>query len=59
MNRLTIGIILGSLIIGSSLIITAGAPPLLFGFPAIGILGFIVSGLLGLYIVFSTLKRNP
>ena len=59
MNRLTIGIILGSLIIGSSLIITTGAPPLLFGFPAIGILGFIVSGLLGLYIVFSTLRRNP
>ncbi|MEM7673818.1 MAG: AarF/UbiB family protein [Verrucomicrobiota bacterium] len=58
MNRLTIGIILGSLIIGSSLIITTGAEPLLFGFPAIGILGFIVSGLLGLYIVFSTLRRN-
>ncbi|MGB0369809.1 MAG: ABC1 kinase family protein [Opitutales bacterium] len=59
MNRLTIGIILGSLIIGSSLIITTGAEPLLFGFPAIGLLGFIVSGMLGLYIVFSILRRGP
>jgi ubiquinone biosynthesis protein len=58
MNRLTVGIILGSLIIGSSLIITTGVKPLLFGYPAIGILGFIASGLLGLYIVVSTLRKH-
>jgi ubiquinone biosynthesis protein len=58
MNRLTVGIILGSLIIGSSLIITTGVKPLLFGYPAIGILGFIASGLLGLFIVISTLRKH-
>jgi ubiquinone biosynthesis protein len=58
MNRLTVGIILGSLIIGSSLIITTGVKPLLFGYPAIGILGFMASGLLGLYIVVSTLRKH-
>ena len=58
MNRLTAGIILGSLIIGSSLVITTGVKPLLFGYPAIGLLGFLVSGLLGLYIVISVLKNN-
>ncbi|MGB0408506.1 MAG: ABC1 kinase family protein [Opitutales bacterium] len=58
MNRLTVGIIVGSLIIGSSLIITTGVQPLLFGYPAIGILGFIASGLLGLYIVISTLRKH-
>jgi len=58
MNRLTVGIIIGSLLIGSSLIITTGVKPLLFGFPAIGILGFLVSGLLGLYIVISTLRKH-
>jgi len=58
MNRLTVGIILGSLIIGSSLIITTGVKPLLWGYPAIGILGFLVSGLLGFYIVISTLKNH-
>ena len=58
MNRLTIGVILGSLVIGSSLIITTGVGPLLWGFPAIGILGFLVSGILGMYIVISILRNK-
>ena len=58
MNRLTVGIIVGSLIIGSSLVITTGVKPLLWGYPAIGILGFLVSGLLGLYIIVSTLRKH-
>ena len=58
MNRLTVGIIIGSLLIGSSLIITTGIGPLLWGFPAIGIVGFLVSGLLGMYIVVSTLRKH-
>jgi ubiquinone biosynthesis protein len=32
--------------------------PLLWGYPVIGISGFIVSGLLGLYIVVSTLRKH-
>jgi len=59
MNRLTVGIIIGSLLIGSSLIITTGVGHLLWGFPAIGIVGFLVSGLLGLYIVISSLRNHP
>jgi ubiquinone biosynthesis protein len=58
MNRLTVGIIIGSLLIGSSLVITTGVEPLLWGYPAIGILGFLFSGLLGLYIVISTLRKH-
>ena len=58
MNRLTSGVIIGSLVIGSSLIITTGVGPLLWGFPAIGILGFLVSGILGMYIVISILRKN-
>lgn len=58
MNRLTVGVIIGSLVIGSSLIITTGVGPLLWGFPAIGILGFLVSVVLGMYIVISILRKN-
>ena len=58
MNRLTVGIIIGSLLIGSSLVITTGVEPFLFGYPAIGILGFLISGMLGLYIVISTLRKH-
>ncbi|MEN8663320.1 MAG: ABC1 kinase family protein, partial [Lentimonas sp.] len=58
MTRLTVGIIIGSLLIGSSLIITTGVKPLLWGYPAIGILGFLASGMLGMYIVISTLRKH-
>ncbi|MDQ8205975.1 AarF/UbiB family protein [Coraliomargarita sp. SDUM461003] len=58
MNRLTVGIIIGSLLMGSSLVITTGVRPFLWGYPAIGIVGFVVSGLLGIYIVISTLRKH-
>lgn len=58
MNRLTVGIIIGSLIIGSSLVITTGVAPLLWGYPLIGMVGFLVSVVLGLYIVISTLRQH-
>lgn len=55
-NRLTLGIIIGSMIIGSSMIITTGIGPFLFGLPMLGVLGFSVSGILGLWLVFSILR---
>ena len=57
-NRLTFGVIIGALIIGSSMIITTGLGPLLFGFPALGLLGYLVSGLLGLWVVFSIIRSR-
>ncbi|MGZ0657585.1 ABC1 kinase family protein [Coraliomargarita sp. W4R53] len=58
MNRLTVGIIIGSLLMSSSLVITTGVTPLLWGYPAIGIVGFLVSGLLGIFIVISTIRNH-
>lgn len=55
-NRLTFAIIIAALIIGSSMIITTGVKPLLFGFPALGIIGYLVSGVLGLWLVFNILR---
>ncbi|MEJ2691103.1 MAG: AarF/UbiB family protein, partial [Deltaproteobacteria bacterium] len=57
-SRLTFGIIIGSLIIGSSMIITTGVKPLLFGYPALGIIGYLVSGVLGLWLVFNIIRRR-
>jgi ubiquinone biosynthesis protein len=57
-NRLTLGIIIGSMIIGSSMIITTGVGPLLFGFPLLGVLGYSVSGILGLWLVFNILRSR-
>ncbi len=57
-NRLTFALIIGALIIGSSLIITTGIEPHLFGFPLLGILGYLISGVLGLWLVFLIIRRR-
>ena len=57
-NRLTLGIIIGAMIIGSSMIITTGVGPLLFGFPLLGVLGYSVSAVLGLWLVFNILRSR-
>jgi len=46
-NRLSFSIILASLIIGSSMIITTGVKPLIFGYPVIGLIGYLISAILG------------
>jgi ubiquinone biosynthesis protein len=57
-SRLTVAIIIAAMLIGSSLIVTAQVGPTLFGFPALGVIGYTISGLLGLWIVFSILRSG-
>jgi ubiquinone biosynthesis protein len=57
-NRLTFGIIIAALIIGSSMIITTGVKPLLWGFPAFGIIGYVISGLLGLWLIINIIRTR-
>jgi ubiquinone biosynthesis protein len=57
-NRLTFGIIIGAMIIGSTMVITTGVGPLLFGFPALGIIGYLISALLGLWLVFNIIRTR-
>jgi len=57
-NRLAFSIIIGALIIGSSMIITTGVGPFLFGFPALGVIGYIISGLIGLWLIFNIIRRR-
>ena len=55
-NHLTIGIIVASLIISSSMIITTGVGPLIFGFPVLGIIGYFISSVMGLWLVITILR---
>lgn len=57
-NRLTFGVIVAALIIGSSLVLAFGGGPKLFGFPFLGILGFVVAGVLGLWLAFLILRSG-
>ena len=57
-NRLAFAIVLASLIIGSSLIVLSGIPPKWHGIPVIGLAGFIIAGVMGLWLLFSIIKRG-
>ena len=57
-NRLSFSIILASLIIGSSMIITTGVKPLIFGYPAIGLVGYLISAILGMVVVISIFRSR-
>ena len=57
-SRLTMGVILGAMIIGSSLIITTGVPPIVFGYPLLGLAGYLIAALLGLWVVYDILRNR-
>ncbi|MGQ9669584.1 MAG: ABC1 kinase family protein [Desulfosoma sp.] len=57
-NRLTLGLIVAAMIIGSSMIITTGVEPYLFGYPALGIIGYLVSGLFGLWLIVTIVRSR-
>ncbi|MBV8048410.1 MAG: ubiquinone biosynthesis protein UbiB [Paludibacterium sp.] len=52
-NRLTMGIVTGALIIGSSIVMTVNAGPRLFGLPFLGLFGFLIATINGLWLIAS------
>jgi len=40
------------------MIITTGVKPHLFGFPAFGIIGYIISGVIGLWLAFNIIRKR-
>ena len=57
-NRIALGVIIGSLIIGSSLIVTARIPPLVHGYPVLGITGYLLSAALGFYVIWDIIRHG-
>ncbi|MGM0675235.1 MAG: ABC1 kinase family protein, partial [Spirochaetota bacterium] len=57
-SALVSAIVVGALIIGSALIVHSGVPPLWNGVPIIGIVGFLVAGLVGFGLLVSTLRKS-
>ena len=52
-NRLTLGIMTASLVIGSSIVMTVQGGPKIFGMPILGFLGFLIAVFNSIWIVFS------
>jgi len=57
-NRLAFSVIVAAIIVGSSLLIQSGIGGKIFGLPAVGIIGFIVAFMLGLWLLISILKSG-
>lgn len=57
-NRLTFGMVIAALIIGSSLIMHSGKGPMFLGFPAIGVIGYLMAGVMGLWLVVNILRSG-
>jgi len=57
-NRLSFSMILSALIIGSALIIQTGIEPHIWGIPALGLIGFLVTGVLGMGLVIYILRTG-
>ena len=57
-NKLSFAIIIAALIIGSSIIVIAKIPPLLYGISLIGIVIFIAAVVLGIWLIFAIIRRG-
>jgi ubiquinone biosynthesis protein len=52
-NRLTLGVLIAALIVGSSIVMTVEGGPTLFGLPLFGLLGFLAACFLSMFLFFS------
>jgi ubiquinone biosynthesis protein len=57
-NRLSFSLVLSALIIGSSVVIHSGIPPVVFGYPLIGLAGFAVAAVIGFALLFSIIRSR-
>lgn len=57
-NRVAFAIVLAALIVGNALIIHSRMPPLWHGVPLVGLLGFLFTGFLGLWLLVSILRHG-
>jgi ubiquinone biosynthesis protein len=57
-NRLSFSMIIASMVVGSSLIMRLDKGPRLWDLPLFGLVGFMLAGLLGLWLVFNILRSG-
>ena len=57
-NRIAFAIVLAALIVGSSLIVLSDIPPYWHNIPVIGLLGFLVAGIMGFWLLLSIIRHG-
>jgi ubiquinone biosynthesis protein len=57
-NRVVFGLVLASLVIGSSIVVLSNIPPKLYGLPLIGVAGFLAAGIMGFWLLVSMVRNK-
>jgi ubiquinone biosynthesis protein len=57
-NRLSFAIIIAALIIGSALIVISEIPPLVYGISLIGIIGYLVAAVMGIWLLVAIVRKG-
>ncbi len=57
-NRITVSVIVAALIIGSSIVVHIDKGPMFLGLPVMGIFGFLIAGIMGLWLVVVILRSG-
>ncbi len=57
-NRLSYALIVAAVIVSSAVVLVAGVGPRILGYSALGIVGFVVAGLMGLWLAFAILRSG-
>jgi ubiquinone biosynthesis protein len=57
-NRISFSLIIASLIVGSSLVIQLEKGPFLWGYPALGIIGYVLASLLGFWLIIAIFRSG-
>ncbi len=57
-NLIVVGLIISSLIVGSSLVVLSATPPRVFGIPVLGLVGYLISAVLGLGVIYRVIRNR-
>jgi ubiquinone biosynthesis protein len=57
-TKLVFALVLAALIVGSSLVVLSDIPPKIYEIPVIGLVGFVLAGLIGFGLLFSIIRRR-
>jgi ubiquinone biosynthesis protein len=57
-NRIAFSVIIAALIVGSSIVMQTNKGPLLFEFPVFGFVGYIIAGIMGLWLAIAILRSG-
>jgi ubiquinone biosynthesis protein len=57
-NRIAFGLIVAALIVGSAIVSNLSRGPAIWGYPAVGVVGFLLAAVLGLWLVLAILRSG-